>query len=134
MKMRACFFAATFFVAISGLVGCSGAHQSALNSDTSSSPTVNVTLTSPAPGVTTTSPVSFVATATTSCSQGIASMGIYTAPNQLAYKGNGASLNHSVSLGDGTYNATVEAWDNCGGSASTPVTITVSSNGNAGGT
>ncbi|HVI09276.1 MAG TPA: hypothetical protein VND65_13390 [Candidatus Binatia bacterium] len=80
------------------------------------------------------SPVNFVATASTTCSKGVGSMGIYTAPYQLAYTVNGASLNHSLSLSPGTYNATVEEWDNCGGAATTPVTFTVSGGSGGGST
>jgi major membrane immunogen (membrane-anchored lipoprotein) len=87
----------------------------------------SVSVTSPANNSTVGTPVNFVATATSSCSRGVASMGIYTAPNQLAYVVNGASLNTSLSLSAGTYNTTVEEWDNCGGAATTPVTITVAS-------
>jgi hypothetical protein len=53
-------------------------------------------------------------------------MGIYTAPYQLAYSVNGANLNTNLTLSSGTYNTVVQEWDNCGGSAVTPVTITVS--------
>jgi major membrane immunogen (membrane-anchored lipoprotein) len=88
-----------------------------------------VFVTSPANNSTVTSPVNFAATATTSCSKGIASMGIYTAPNQKAYVGSGASLNTNLTLSAGTYNTTVEEWDNCGGASTTPVTITVSGGG-----
>jgi len=77
------------------------------------------------------SPVSFVASATTTCPQGVASMGIYTAPYQLAYVVGGANLNTSVSLSPGTYAATVQAWDKCGGATTAPVTINVSSSGKA---
>jgi len=87
----------------------------------------SVSVTSPANNSTVGTPVNFVATATSSCSRGVASMGIYTAPNQLAYVVNGASLNTSLSLSPGTYNTTVEEWDNCGGAATTPITITVAS-------
>jgi len=73
--------------------------------------------------------VNFVATATTNCSKGVSSMGIYTAPYQLAYTTNGASLNTTLSLSPGTYNTTVEEWDKCGGAATSPVTITVSGSG-----
>jgi len=73
--------------------------------------------------------VNYVATATTNCPQGVASMGIYTAPNKLAYVGNGSSLNTSLSLSPGTYNTVVEEWDKCGGASSTPIKITVSGNG-----
>lgn len=86
-----------------------------------------VFVTTPVNNTTVGSPTNFVATATTSCSSGVASMGIYTAPNQLVYVGNGASLNTSLTLNPGTYHATVEEWDRCGGAATTPVTITVAS-------
>jgi len=89
----------------------------------------SVSVTSPANNSTVGSPVNYVATATSSCSKGVASMGIYTAPNQLAYVVNGASLNTSLSLSPGTYNTTVEEWDNCGGASTKPITITVSSSG-----
>jgi hypothetical protein len=56
-------------------------------------------------------------------------MGIYTAPYQLAYSVNGASLNTSLNLSPGTYNAVVQEWDRCGGAATAPVRITVNSSG-----
>jgi hypothetical protein len=88
-----------------------------------------VYVTSPANHSTVGSPTNFAATATTTCSLGVASMGIYTAPYKLAYTGNGASLNTKLALSPGTYNTTVEEWDKCGGAATTPVTITVNSSG-----
>lgn len=86
-----------------------------------------VYVTSPANHSTVGSPANFAATATTSCSAGVASMGIYTGPNQLAYVVEGDRLNTSLSLSAGTYNATVEEWDKCGGAATAPITITVAS-------
>jgi uncharacterized protein YcnI len=88
-----------------------------------------VHVTSPANNSTVSSPVNYVATATTNCPQGVSSIGIYTAPNQLAYVVNGSSLNTSLSLSPGTYNTVVQEWDKCGGAATTPITITVSGNG-----
>lgn len=88
-----------------------------------------VFVTSPANNATINGAANYVATATTTCSKGVASMGIYTAPNQLAYVSGGASLNHSLSLSPGTYNTVVEEWDNCGGAATTPVTIKVTGSG-----
>ncbi len=85
-----------------------------------------VTVTTPANGATVSGPVPFVASATTSCSKGVATMGIYTAPGVLAYVSNGARLNASLNLNAGTYNTTVEEWDYCGGAATKAVTITVS--------
>src|SRR5258708_4766013 len=89
----------------------------------------SVSVSAPGNGATVQSPVHFVASASTSCSQGVASMGIYTAPNQLAYVSNGASLNTNLTLGPGTYNTVVQEWDYCGGSSTTPITITVGSGG-----
>src|SRR6266478_3032006 len=87
-----------------------------------------VTVTSPTNGSTVSGAVSFVASATTSsCSKGVASMGIYTAPGVLAYVANGSSLNTSLNLNAGTYNTTVEEWDYCGGAATKAITVTVSS-------
>src|SRR5437660_3823973 len=91
-----------------------------------------VTVTAPLNNSTSSSPVKYVASATTSCAKGISSVGIYTAPYQLAYVVNGSSLNTSLSLSAGTYSTVVQEWDNCGGYAKTPITVTVS--GTASGT
>jgi len=85
-----------------------------------------VSVSSPASNSTDSSPVHFVASSTTSCSSGVSSMGIYTAPYVLAYKVSGASLNTYLTLGAGTYSTVVQEWDKCGGSSKTAVTITVS--------
>jgi hypothetical protein len=84
-----------------------------------------VTLSTPGNGTTVGSPVSFVASATTSCAAGVATMGIYTGPSQLAYVGNGASLKTSLALDPGTYNIVIVGWDNCGGSSTASATVTV---------
>ena len=91
-----------------------------------------VTVTTPTSGATVQSPVHFVASATTSCSKGISAIGIYTAPFQLAYVNNGASLDTKLTLSAGDYNTVVQEWDNCGGSASTTVPITVTGAGQEG--
>ncbi len=93
-----------------------------------------VVVTSPANNSTSSSPVHFAATATTSCSEGVASMGIYPSPYDKAYVSNGATLNTNLTLSPGTYKAVVEEWDNCGGASTTPVTVTVSSGGGGGST
>src|SRR5271165_2571831 len=85
----------------------------------------SVTVTSPRNGTTVGTSVDFVASSTTSCSKGVASMGIYPTPFQLAYTVNGASLNTSLNFNPGTYSVVVEEWDNCGGAATSTVTITV---------
>jgi hypothetical protein len=89
-----------------------------------------VFVSSPANNTTVGTSVNFVATATTTCPKGVTSMGIYTAPNQLAYTTNGSSLNTTLTLSPGTYHTVVEEWDGCGGAATTGVTITVAGGGN----
>jgi phosphoesterase family protein len=69
--------------------------------------------------------VQYVAKATSSCSKGIAAMGIYTAPNQLVYTVPRASLNTLLTLNPGTYKTVVQEWDNCGWTSKTTVTINV---------
>ncbi len=108
---------------------CGGASTTRVNITVQSG--TGVFVTSPASNSTVSSPAHFVATATTSCSAGVASMGIYTAPSQLAYTVQGASLNTSLNLAPGTYNTVVEEWDKCGGAATKPVQVTVSGNGKA---
>ena len=85
-----------------------------------------VNVDAPANGATVAGSVHYVASATTSCSKGIASMGIYTAPGVLAYVVNGSSLNTSLTLNPATYKTVVESWDYCGGASTTPITVTVS--------
>ena len=94
-----------------------------------------VQVSSPANNSTVGTIVNYTATATTTCAGGVASLAIYTAPNTLAYKVNAATLNTKVTLQPGSYKTSVQASDNCGGVASTPVAINVSNPGpsNAGG-
>jgi len=72
--------------------------------------------------------VQYVAKATTTCAKGVSAIGIYTAPNVLAYTVNGSSLNTLLTLNPGTYNTVVQAWDNCGGAEKMPITIFVKGN------
>ncbi len=118
----------TYNVVVEEWDNCGGATTSTVTIYVKSGQS-GVYVTSPANNSTVGSPTNFVATATTTCSPGVASMGIYTGPNQLAYVGNGASLNTSLTLSPGTYNTTVVEWDKCGGAATAPVNITVASSG-----
>src|SRR5262245_4481214 len=77
-----------------------------------------VTISAPTYGANVSSPVQFVASASTSCSKGVAAMGIYPAPYDLKYKVTGAKINTSLSLNAGTYDVVVQEWDNCGGNSS----------------
>jgi hypothetical protein len=104
--------------------GSSGSGSGSSGSGSSSA--VNVIAPSGSSAV---SPVHYVATASTSCSGGIASMGIYTAPSQLAYVTNGASLDTNIILPTGTYNTTVQTWDHCGGTAKASVALSVLGSG-----
>jgi hypothetical protein len=89
--------------------------------------TASVTVSSPSSGATVTSPVHYVASATTStCSKGVASMGIYI-DDKLTYVVDAASMNTTLSFNPGSYSTVVEEWDKCGGATYTPINITVSS-------
>jgi 6-phosphogluconolactonase (cycloisomerase 2 family) len=88
-------------------------------------PTIN--LIAPKSGFNSGSPVFYEASATSSCSKGIAAMRIYTAPGVNAFTVNGAHLETFIKLKPGNYNTVVQAWDNCGGVAKVPVPLTVSS-------
>ena len=89
-----------------------------------------VVIDSPGNGSTSANPVHFVASASTTCSSGVASMGVYV-NNVLKYVGNGASLNTEVGLDPGVYNAVVQEWDYCGGVTNAATTVTVG-NGQSG--
>jgi hypothetical protein len=92
-----------------------------------------VTVSTPANGASITGAAPYVASATTSCSKGIGSMGIYSAPGVLVYVSNGAKLNTSLNLNPGKYDTVVEAWDNCGGASTEPITITINGGGGSSG-
>ncbi|MCU1297153.1 MAG: hypothetical protein JWO91_1431, partial [Acidobacteriaceae bacterium] len=74
-------------------------------------------------------PIYFSAAASTSCPKGVAAMGVYTAPHHKVLGQQGNVLNQGVALSAGTYNVVVEEWDNCGGAATTPITLVVNDNG-----
>jgi hypothetical protein len=93
----------------------------------------DVNVISPGNGASVGSPVHFVATASSpGCPNGVAAMGIYTAPYQLAYVVNGSSLDTYLSLNSGTSYPVVQQWDNCGGSDTAALTLTVGSGGGGG--
>ncbi len=83
-----------------------------------------VSVNSPANNSTVSSTANYVATATTSCPKGVASMGVYV-NNQLVQVQNGAKLNTQINLGAGKQHTVVEEWDYCGGASYTPVDVTV---------
>jgi phospholipase C len=86
-----------------------------------------VSVTTPKNGATVTSPVHYVASATTTtCSKGVASMGIYV-NNKLVYVVNATKLDHLLSLATGYEHTVVEEWDHCGGASYTTINLTVKS-------
>jgi len=86
-----------------------------------------VHVTSPADNSTVSSPASFVATGTTSCAKGVASIGVYV-NDQLVYVQQGSTLNTQLSLASGTQKTVVEEWDNCGNASFVPLSVTVQGN------
>ena len=91
--------------------------------------TPTVTVLSPKASSDSGSPVFYEAYATSpSCASGINAMRIYSAPGVNAYTVDGAHIETFLPLKAGTYSTVVQAWDNCGGVAKTPVNITVNSN------
>src|SRR5215469_16642980 len=85
-----------------------------------------VSVSSPTNGSTSASSVHFVASASApGCSKGVAAMGIYTAPNVLAYKVNGSSLNTTLNMSAGQHSVVVQDWDNCGSASTAPIALTV---------
>lgn len=83
-----------------------------------------VQVTSPLSGGTVGTSVNYVATASTSCSKGVASVGVYV-DSKLVHVTNGKSLNTTLNMGVGSHNTVVQEWDYCGGSTYTPITVNV---------
>jgi hypothetical protein len=101
---------------------CGGSTTAPLNLTAVLTASVNVT--SPVANSSVGTSVPFVATATSSCAQGVAAMGVYV-NNQLIYQANGTTLNAPITLPVGNQTAVVQEWDFCGGSTTTPVSFTV---------
>lgn len=101
---------------------CGGASSAPLNLLVPTS--AGVTIAAPVNGSTVSATVGFVASASSTCPSGVAAMGVWI-NNSLVYKASGASLNAPISLGVGKQTAVVQAWDQCGGSTTTPVTVNV---------
>jgi hypothetical protein len=122
----------TYNTVITAWDNCGGATTASAKITVQAKGSSGVAISSPANNSTVGSSVNFKATATTTCSKGVSSMGIYTAPYQLAYVVNGASMNYNLSMNPGTYNAVVEEWDGCGGASTAAVTVTVSKSSGGG--
>jgi hypothetical protein len=85
-----------------------------------------VQVTTPAPNAAVSSPVHYVASATTTCSSGVSAIGIYV-NEQLVTSVKGLNLDTNLALNAGKQNTVVQSWDNCGGSAKTPIPLNVTS-------
>jgi hypothetical protein len=84
-----------------------------------------VIVSSPSNGESVNSNVQFIASAnTTTCSKGVASMGIYV-DNSLKYEVSGISFNTSLSLSAGNHKAVIEEWDYCGGATTATIDLVV---------
>lgn len=101
---------------------CGGATTTARTINVSNSSGVSVS--SPANGATVGSPTSFVASATTGCSSGVASMGVYD-DNNLKYVVQGSQMNTQITLPGGSQNVVIEEWDHCGGAATKELNLNV---------
>ena len=88
--------------------------------------TAGVTVYSPANNGTSGSPARFIASASSpGCAKGISAIRVYTAPGVEARTETANHLNADISLSPGTYNAVVQAWDNCGHVFKVPISTTV---------
>lgn len=84
-----------------------------------------VLISSPTNGQTVSTSVPFSASAnTTTCSKGVASMGIYV-DNKLEYVGNGIQLNTTLPMAAGHHYVAVQEWDYCGGATLTRLQLNV---------
>jgi hypothetical protein len=104
---------------------CGGSSTTPVTIHVSGAAGGQVTITAPAANATVSSTVQYVAAARTSCPSGVSAIGVYPAPGQLAYTSKGAQLNALLTFSPGVYHTVVQEWDNCGGSSTAPVTITV---------
>jgi hypothetical protein len=84
-----------------------------------------VVITSPSNFATVSSPVTFQATATASCGAGIYALQVYTDPGVLAYTTYSNDVNTAINVPSGYHYGAVQAWDNCGGTFTTPVQFRV---------
>jgi Bacterial Ig domain len=83
-----------------------------------------VVVTSPSNGQTVSPKVQFVASATSTCPNGVASMGVYV-DNTLYFHSNGITLNTTLTLPLGAHKVVVQEWDFCGGATATVMNLTV---------
>jgi major membrane immunogen (membrane-anchored lipoprotein) len=123
----------TYSTVVQDWDNCGGSTKTPVTIYVGASSSTGVQVTAPLNNANVATQVQYVATSTTTCSKGVSAMGVYTAPGVLAYTHSGSSLNTILTLNEGTYNTTVQEWDNCGGSSSTPITVNVGGSGSGSG-
>jgi hypothetical protein len=116
------------------LTGCGGGSMQQMATPNVSKSGKGVTVTSPADDSTVSSPAHYAAAATTTCAQGIRSMGVYSDPGVLAYTVSANSVDTTVKMKAGTHQTSVAAWDACGGTTTVPINVTVASSTGGSGT
>jgi len=84
----------------------------------------SVAVSSPSNNSTVGPSVKVVASSSTTCAKGVASVGIYV-DNSLQFVTNGNLVNKSISLAPGKHYVVVQEWDYCGGSTTAPLNLTV---------
>jgi hypothetical protein len=88
----------------------------------------SVTVSSPANGQTLAPTVHYVGAATTTtCSKGVASMGVYV-DGKLLYTVNSTNLDTTLTLTPGAHNTVMQEWDYCGGSTYSSMNIAIDGN------
>lgn len=111
---------------------CGGYAKTPITINVAGTQSGSVSVSAPTPNSNVSPTVQYVASATTNCSAGVSAMGVYSAPGVLATKVSGAKLNSLITLPAGVNNTVVQEWDNCGGTAKMPVTVTVGSTAQGG--
>ncbi|WP_263416382.1 IPT/TIG domain-containing protein [Terriglobus albidus] len=86
-----------------------------------------VVVTTPTNGSTVGTSFPVVATTNTTCSQGVAAVGIYV-DDKLQWSANGTTVNTTITLTPGAHYVVVQNWDYCGGATKTGLNLNVSDN------
>jgi hypothetical protein len=123
----------TYYTVVQEWDNCGGSSTTPVTIHVAGTAGGQVTVSAPKTNSAVSSSVQYVASASSSCSSGVSAIGIYTASGKLAYTSKGAQLNTTLTFSAGVYNTVVQEWDNCGGSATTPITITVGGSSTSGG-
>ena len=86
-----------------------------------------VAVTTPTNGATVGTSFPVVATTNTTCSQGVAAVGIYV-DDKLLWSANGTTVNTTITLTPGAHYVVVQNWDYCGGATKTGLNLNISDN------